>query len=69
MPASQNIGVKIPYFPNRPQTTYQIVKKPIKNPEGSSMALRPFTKIDVESNQMIIYQSMGLFHVPNSEQY
>ena len=67
MPGSQNTGVKIPYFPNRPQTAYQTVKKPIKNPEGSSTTLRPFKKIDVESNIMIIYQIMGLFYIPNSE--
>ena len=67
MPGSQNTGVKIPYFPNRPQTSYQTVKKPIKNPEERSTTLRPFTKIDVESNQMIIYQSMEILCVPNSE--
>ena len=67
MPGSQNTGDKIPYFLNRPQTAYQTVKMHIKNPEGSSMALRPFTKEDVKSNQKIKYRSMGSFHVPNSE--
>ena len=55
MPGSQNTRVKIPYVPNRPQTSYQIVKKAIKIPEGSRAALRPFTKTDVESNQKIIF--------------
>ena len=41
MPGSQNTGVKIPYFLNRPKTSYQIVKNPIKNTEGSSMKYDP----------------------------